>query len=57
MILELYEIVKSLFSNEKGFTEFGPAIWEKSSIQVTWLKLGRLDILAFEADLEKHMKS
>jgi len=56
-MLGSYEILRSLFSNEKRFTRFGPTISEKVSAQVRWLKLDILDRLAFEADLEGHMKS
>jgi len=51
-LLESYESLKSVFSNEKSFIAFGPAFQDKSSAQFRWSKLGKLDRLAFEADLE-----
>ena len=57
MKLGSYESLRSLLSNEKSFTGFGPAIGEESFAQVIWSKLGRLDRLAFEVNLEGQMKS
>jgi len=57
IILKSCEIFKSLFSNGKSFIGFGTSISEKASAQVRWLKMGRLDTLALDADLRGQMTS